>query len=58
MKRTDLVRKLMQDGCVLTRHGGNTIGIATQRQACLSRCPGIGISVSFLAKHILKKLAS
>jgi mRNA interferase HicA len=23
MKRTDLIRKLEEDGCVLVRHGGN-----------------------------------
>jgi predicted RNA binding protein YcfA (HicA-like mRNA interferase family) len=58
MKRTDLVRKLDEAGCVLIRLGGNHDWY---------RNPKTGISQperrhreinQFLAKHILKKLTN
>ncbi|MBL8232719.1 MAG: type II toxin-antitoxin system HicA family toxin [Bryobacterales bacterium] len=58
MKRTDLVRKLEAAGCKFLRHGGNYDWYNN---------PGTGVSQpvprhreinEFLAKHILKKLAS
>jgi mRNA interferase HicA len=50
MKRTDLIRKLEEDGCVLVRHGGNhDLSQAVPRHLEVNQ---------FLAKHILKKLAN
>jgi hypothetical protein len=42
MKRTDLIHKLEEEGCILVRHGGNHDWYRSLSQACLSLYPGIG----------------
>jgi predicted RNA binding protein YcfA (HicA-like mRNA interferase family) len=58
MKRTDLIRKLEEDGCVLIRHGGNHDWYRNPKTGISQAVPRHREVNEFLAKHILKKLAS
>jgi mRNA interferase HicA len=58
MKRTDLIRKLEEDGCVLVRHGGNHDWYRNPKTGMSQAVPRHREVNEFLAKHILKKLAS
>lgn len=58
MKRIDLVRKLEDVGCVLIRHGGNHDWYNNPKTGVAQPVPRHGEINEFLAKHILKKLAS
>jgi len=58
MKRTDLIRKLEQDGCVLVRHGGNHDWYRNPKTGISQPIPRHPEVNEFLAKHILKKLTN
>jgi predicted RNA binding protein YcfA (HicA-like mRNA interferase family) len=58
MKRTDLIRKLEEDGCVLIRHGGNHDWYRNPKTGMSQAVPRHREVNEFLAKHILKKLAN
>jgi mRNA interferase HicA len=58
MKRTDLIRKLEEDGCVLVRHGGNHDWYRNPKTGMSQAIPRHREVNEFLAKHILKKLAN
>jgi mRNA interferase HicA len=58
MKRTDLVRKLEEAGCLLARHGGNHDWYRNPKTGVSQPLPRHREINEFLAKHILKKLAS
>jgi mRNA interferase HicA len=58
MKRTDLIRKLQEDGCVLVRHGGNHDWYRNPKTGMSQAIPRHREVNDFLAKHILKKLAN
>ena len=58
MKRTDLVRKLEENGCVLIRHGGNHDWYRNPKTGISQAVPRHREVNEFLAKHILKKLAN
>ena len=58
MKRTDLVRKLEEGGCLLVRHGGNHDWYRNSKTGVSQPVPRHRQINEFLAKHILKKLAS
>lgn len=58
MKRTDLVRKLEEDGCVLVRHGGNHDWYTNPKTGVSQAIPRHREVNEFLARHILKKLAN
>jgi len=58
MKRTDLVRKLEENGCVLIRHGGNHDWYSNPKTGISQAVPGHREVNEFLARHILKKLAN
>jgi mRNA interferase HicA len=58
MKRSDLVRKLAEEGCVLIRHGGNHDWYRNPKTGVAQPVPRHREINEFLAKHILKKLAS
>jgi predicted RNA binding protein YcfA (HicA-like mRNA interferase family) len=58
MKRTDLIRKLEEDGCVLVRHGGNHDWYRNPKTGMSQAVPRHREVNEFLAKHILKKLAN
>ena len=58
MKRTDLVRKLEEEGCLLVRHGGNHDWYRNPQTGVSQPVPRHREINEFLAKHILKKLAS
>ncbi|HEV8413416.1 MAG TPA: type II toxin-antitoxin system HicA family toxin [Bryobacteraceae bacterium] len=58
MKRTDLIRKLEEDGCVLVRHGGNQDWYRNPKTGMSQAVPRHREVNEFLAKHILKKLAN
>jgi mRNA interferase HicA len=58
MKRIDLIRALEDAGCVLVRHGGNHDWYRNLRTGVSQPVPRHREIKEFLAKHILKKLAS
>jgi mRNA interferase HicA len=58
MKRTDLIRKLEEDGCALVRHGGNHDWYRNPKTGMSQAVPRHREVNEFLAKHILKKLAN
>jgi predicted RNA binding protein YcfA (HicA-like mRNA interferase family) len=58
MKRTDLIRKLQEDGCVLVRHGGNHDWYRNPKTGMSQAVPRHREVNEFLAKHILRKLAN
>ena len=58
MKRTDLVRSLEGTGAVLVRHGGNHDWYRNPKTGVSQPVPRHREINEFLAKHILKKLAS
>ena len=58
MKRTDLVRNLEEGGCLLIRHGGNHDWYRNSKTGVSQPVPRHREINEFLAKHILKKLAS
>ena len=58
MKRTDLIRKLEEGGCVLVRHGGNHDWYRNPKTGMSQAVPRHREVNEFLAKHILKKLAN
>jgi mRNA interferase HicA len=58
MKRAELVRKLDQQGCEFVRHGGNHDWYQNPKTGALQPVPRHREINDFLAKHILKKLAS
>jgi predicted RNA binding protein YcfA (HicA-like mRNA interferase family) len=57
MKRSDLVRKLDEEGCVFVRHGGSHDWYRNPKTGALQPVPRHREINEFLAKHILKKLA-
>lgn len=58
MKRTDLIRKLDEEGCLLIRHGGNHDWYRNPKTGVAQPVPRHREINETLAKHILKKLAS
>jgi mRNA interferase HicA len=58
MKRTDLVRKLEEEGCLLVRHGGNHDWYRNPKTGFSQPVPRHREIHEFLAKHILKRLTS
>jgi len=58
MKRTNLVRKLEEEGCLFVRHGGNHDWYRNPKTGVAQPVPRHREINEFLAKHILKKLAS
>jgi mRNA interferase HicA len=58
MKRSDLIRKLEEDGCVLVRHGGNHDWYRNPKTGMSQAVPRHREVNEFLAKHILRKLAN
>jgi len=58
MKRTDLIRKLDEAGCVFLRHGGNHDWYHNPKTGASQPVPRHREINEFLAKHILKYLAS
>ena len=58
MKRTDLIRKLDQAGCVLIRHSGNHEWYINPNTGAAQPVPRHSEINESLAKHILKKLAN
>jgi mRNA interferase HicA len=58
MKRADLIRTLEDAGCVLVRHGGNHDWYRNPKTGVSQPVPRHREIKEFLAKHILKRLAS
>lgn len=58
MKRTELIRKLDDAGCVFVRHGGNHDWYQNPKTGAAQPVPRHRDVNEFLAKHIPKKLAS
>jgi len=58
MKRTDLIRKLDEAGCVLVRHGGNHDWYRNPKTDVSQPVPRHREINELLAKHVLKKLTS
>ena len=56
MKRTDLIRKIGEAGCLLVRHGGNHDWYHNPRTGASQPVPRHREINQTLAKHILKKL--
>lgn len=56
MKRTDLIRKLEEAGCILIRHGGGHDWYRNLKTGVSQPLPRHREIKDFLAKHILKKL--
>ena len=56
MKRTDLIRKLVEAGCQLVRHGGNHDWYRNPRTGMAQPVPRHRDINEYLAKHILQKL--
>jgi mRNA interferase HicA len=56
MKRTDLVRRLEQAGCLMIRHGGKHDWYQNPTTGAAQPVPGHREINEILAKHILKKL--
>jgi predicted RNA binding protein YcfA (HicA-like mRNA interferase family) len=58
MKRTDLIRTLESAGCILIRHGGNHDWYRNPKTGNSQPIPRHREIKEFIAKHILKILAS
>jgi predicted RNA binding protein YcfA (HicA-like mRNA interferase family) len=58
MKRTDLIRTLESSGCILIRHGGNHDWYRNPKTGNSQPIPRHREIKEFIAKHILKILAS
>jgi predicted RNA binding protein YcfA (HicA-like mRNA interferase family) len=58
MKRTDLVRKLEAEGCLLVRHGGSHDWYRNPNTGVSQPVPRHREINELLTKHILKKLTS
>jgi mRNA interferase HicA len=58
MKRTNLIRKQDEAGCVFVRHGGNHDWYSNPKTGASQPVPRHREINEFLAKHILKYLAS
>ena len=58
MKRTDLIRKLESEGCILIPAGEIMIGTAIRRPGASQPIPRHREVGEFLARHILKKLTA
>lgn len=58
MKRTDLIRKLENAGGELVRYGGNHDWYRNPKNGVAQPVPRHREINEFLAKHILKKLAT
>jgi mRNA interferase HicA len=56
MKRTDLIRKIEAEGCVLIRNGGNHDWYRNPATGASQPVPRHREIKEFLAIHILKKL--
>ena len=56
MKRTDLIRKIEEAGCLLIRHGGKHDWYRNERTGVSQPVPRQREIKDFLAKHILRKL--
>ena len=56
MKRSDLIRKLEQAGCILVRHGGNHGRYRNPKTGSSRPVPRHPEISEFLARQILKKL--
>ncbi|MGD0579925.1 MAG: type II toxin-antitoxin system HicA family toxin [Bryobacteraceae bacterium] len=56
MKRTELIRRLEQAGCVLIRHGGEDDWYRNPTTGVAQPLPRHREINDFLARHILKKL--
>jgi predicted RNA binding protein YcfA (HicA-like mRNA interferase family) len=56
MKRTELIRKLEEAGCVLIRHGGKHDWYRNQKSGVSQPVPRHREIKEFLATHILRKL--
>jgi len=57
MKRTDLIRKLEEAGCVLIRHGGKHDWYRNPKTGVSQPVPRHREIKEVLAGHVLKKLA-
>jgi hypothetical protein len=57
VKRCDLIKKLEEAGCRLTRHGGNHVGTQTQDPNKANQCLDTKEIIENLAKSIIKKLS-
>jgi mRNA interferase HicA len=57
MKRTDLIRTLLQMGCVFIRHGGNHDWYQNPRTGVCEPVPRHREINDHLARHIIKKLS-
>jgi mRNA interferase HicA len=57
MKRTDLIRKLEETGCLLIRHGGKHDWYRNPNTGMSQPVPRHKEVNEALAKHILKKLS-
>jgi len=58
MKRTDLIRRLEQTGCVLIRHGAKHDWYRNPKTGVSQPVPRHREIKEFLAGHILRKLLS
>ena len=58
MKRTDLIRTLEQAGCTLVRHGGKHDWNRNPKTGVSQPVPRHAEIKEFVARHILKKLAT
>lgn len=56
MKRTDLIRRLEEAGCVLIRHGGKHDWYRSAKSGMSQPVPRHREIADSLAEHILKKL--
>jgi predicted RNA binding protein YcfA (HicA-like mRNA interferase family) len=56
MKRTDLIRHLEGDGCILLRHGGRHDWYQNPRTGVCQPVPRHREIKEHLARHILRKL--
>jgi predicted RNA binding protein YcfA (HicA-like mRNA interferase family) len=56
MKRTDLIRKLEESGCVMIRHGGKHDWYRNPKTGVSQPVPRHRELKEFLAAHILRKL--
>jgi predicted RNA binding protein YcfA (HicA-like mRNA interferase family) len=56
MKRTDLIRKLEGEGCMLIRHGGKHDWFRNPKTGVAQPIPRHREIKELLAAHILKKL--
>ena len=56
MKRADLIRNLLDAGCIVIRHGGNHDWYQNPVTKAVQPIPRHNEINEYLAKHILKKL--